>query len=112
MTQAISDATIRVVAGPANYFSHPDAIARLRDFYTTDQLNRACWLHGQRALAAARPYLPAEFDLPGARHLAFDGHCSAEEVAELAQQVGDDCAVLIGLGGGRVLDTAKALARQ
>ncbi|EOU9561034.1 oxidoreductase [Cronobacter dublinensis] len=108
----MSDTDIRVVPGPANYYSHPGALARLRDLYTPAQLSRAVWVYGERAIAAARPFLPEAFEAPGARHILFRGHCSERDVSTLAAQAGDDRAVVIGVGGGALLDTAKALARR
>lgn len=53
---------IRVVTGPANYFSHAGSLERLTDFFTPEQLSHAVWVYGERAIAAARPYLPEAFD--------------------------------------------------
>ncbi|MEC5341888.1 oxidoreductase [Brenneria populi] len=103
---------IRVQVGPANYFSFSGAIDKLLDFYSPDILNNALWIYGERALTAARPYLPAEFDAPSARRALFGAHCSEGEVAKLAAQARDDCRVVIGIGGGAVLDTAKVVARK
>ncbi|XNM68372.1 hypothetical protein ACLK2E_03460 [Escherichia coli] len=38
---------IRVVPGPANYYSHPGSLARLQDFYSEEQLSRAVWVYGE-----------------------------------------------------------------
>ncbi|PWC17370.1 oxidoreductase [Brenneria corticis] len=103
---------IRVQVGPANYFSFPGAIDKLREFYPPAVLNNALWITGERALAAARPHLPAEFDAPGARRVVFGAHCSESEVAKLVARAGADCQVVIGIGGGAVLDTAKVAARR
>ncbi|MFC3395929.1 oxidoreductase [Brenneria rubrifaciens] len=103
---------IRVQVGPANYFSFPGAIEKLLTFYPAEVLNNALWIYGARALAAARPYLPAEFDALSARRALFTAHCSEGEVARLANQAGENCQVVIGVGGGAVLDTAKVTARQ
>lgn len=108
----MSNTDIRVVPGPANYYSHPGALARLHELYTPAQLSRAIWVYGERAIAAARPYLPEAFNAPGAKQVLFKGHCSESDVAQLAQEAGDDRAVVIGVGGGALLDTAKALARR
>ena len=35
---------IRVVVGPANYFSHPGSLNHLHDFFTDEQLSRAVWI--------------------------------------------------------------------
>lgn len=45
---------IRVVVGPANYFSHPGSFNHLHDFFTDEQLSRAVWIYGERAIAAAQ----------------------------------------------------------
>lgn len=108
----MSSTDIRVVPGPANYYSHAGSLARLHDFYPPEQLSRAVWIYGERAFAGAKPFLPEGFNAPGAKHILFKGHCSEHDVSELAQQAGDDRAVVIGLGGGALLDTAKAVARR
>ncbi len=58
---------IRVVVGPANYFSHPGSFNHLHDFFTDEQLSRAVWIYGERAIAAAQTKLPPAFELPGAK---------------------------------------------
>ena len=51
----MSNTDIRVVPGPANYFSHPGCLARPDDFFTPEQLSRAVWIYGERAIEGARP---------------------------------------------------------
>lgn len=70
------------------------------------------WIYGERAIAAAQTKLPPAFELPGAKHILFRGHCSESDVQKLAVDSGDDRSVVIGVGGGALLDTAKALARR
>ncbi|AXF65798.1 MULTISPECIES: oxidoreductase [unclassified Leclercia] len=108
----MSNTDIRVVPGPANYYSHRGALARLDDFFTPEQLSRAVWIYGERALAGARPFLPESFDAAGAKRLLFKGHCSERDVNQLAEASGADRSVVIGVGGGALLDTAKAVARR
>lgn len=107
----MSSTAIRVVTGPANYYSHPGALARLNEFYTDEQLQKAVWIYGERAIAAARPFLPAAFDAPGAKHIAFGGHCTQSEVQQLVARAGES-EVVIGVGGGALLDTVKVVARR
>ncbi|ANG91975.1 oxidoreductase [Enterobacteriaceae bacterium 155047] len=108
----MSNTDIRVVPGPANYFSHPGSLAHLHDFFTPEQLSRAVWIYGERAIAGAQAFLPAVFHAEGARHLLFKGHCSERDVTQLVNDAGPNASVVIGIGGGALLDTAKAVARR
>lgn len=63
----MSHSDIRVVPGPANYYSHPGSLARLQDFYSEERLSRAVWVYGERAIAGAQAFLPAAFNAPGAK---------------------------------------------
>ncbi|MCK6856662.1 oxidoreductase [Enterobacter cloacae] len=108
----MSNTDIRVVPGPANYFSHPGSLAHLHDFFTPEQLSRAVWIYGERALEGALPYLPESFAAPGAKHLLFKGHCSERDVTHLVNESGSEAAVVICVGGGAVMDTVKAVARR
>ncbi|MDU1026977.1 MAG: oxidoreductase, partial [Leclercia adecarboxylata] len=92
----MSNTDIRVVPGPANYYSHRGALARLNAFFTPEQLSRAVWIYGERALAGARPFLPESFNTKGAKHLLFKGHCSEHDVNQLVQDAGDNRSVVIG----------------
>jgi len=108
----MSNTDIRVVPGPANYYSHAGALARLHDFFTPEQLDRAVWIYGERAITGAEPFLPESFHAQGAKRLLFAGHCSEHDVNQLAQEAGSDRSVVIGVGGGALLDTVKAVARR
>ena len=95
----MSDNSIRVVAGPANYFAFPGAIDQLAQFYSPQQLSKALWVYGERALAAAKPWLPAVVDDADARRVLFNSHCSESTVQDIVRQAGADRQVVIGVGG-------------
>ena len=99
---------IRVQPGAANYFSHPGALDELVRFFPQQRL---FWIGGERATAAAAPYLPACVREARSTQAVFRGHCSETQVAALCAQAGD-AEVVIGVGGGSALDTAKAVAAR
>ncbi|EIS63872.1 oxidoreductase family protein, partial [Yersinia pestis PY-64] len=81
---------IRVQVGPANYFSFPGAIDKLSEFYPQAALDKALWIYGERALAAAQDYLPKAFHGPQAVRAKFSTHCSQSTVADLVSAAGGD----------------------
>jgi uncharacterized oxidoreductase len=104
---------IRVQPGPFNYYSCSGALEELDRLFPAEFPEKTFLLHGKRALVGAEPYLPASVARIGAdRRFLFSEHCSHELVDSLASRLGkpDEISLIIGLGGGSALDTAKALA--
>lgn len=101
---------IQVVPGPANYYCFPGALRELENFYSQADLQQAFWLYGERAIAATEAYLPAVWSAPTAKKQCLRDHCCEPLISQLISEAGDDRKVIIGIGGGSVMDSAKALA--
>lgn len=107
----MSNSDIRVVPGPANYFSHNGSLAHLHDFTATSSLPAPSGSTASAPSPVRSPSCRRRFT-PSAPKVLFSGHCSESDVAQLVAEAGDDRAVVIGVGGGALLDTAKAVARR
>ncbi|MEV4666725.1 iron-containing alcohol dehydrogenase family protein [Microbacterium sp. LWO12-1.2] len=99
----------RVRPGPAIVHSGIGAIDELPGLLHRDRITRVLWVHGAHSLRAAAPFLP---DLSAVEIIdaGFTSECSPAEITrlqDLATSRGADA--VLGLGGGKVLDTAKAV---
>lgn len=103
---------LRVQPGPANYWSYPGAISQLESMFTPEVLSRSICIAGARAHLAAHLYLPKVLQAASARFIPFSGHCTKTLVENLANQLDPADRIVIGIGGGSALDTAKALAAR
>lgn len=99
---------IRVTPGPDNYYSYPGALEKLGDFFSVQEQKKAFWVHGERAGAALEKFYP----LPTRRRVVHRGHCTASDVEAYRRKAGKGTSVVVGAGGGTVIDTAKALASR
>lgn len=108
---AADRAQVQVLPGPQLVYRGPGALGALPGVIAQDGIRTLVSVHGRRAHAVAAPHVPA---LPGIDVVdaEFAGECSEEEIERIAALVRSrrDAAVL-GIGGGKALDTAKAVAR-
>ncbi|MFD1486143.1 iron-containing alcohol dehydrogenase family protein [Lacticaseibacillus baoqingensis] len=99
-----------VQSGPQRYIAGVDAYDQLPIFIASENVHRVLLLHGQKSLAAALPYLPDFGADVAVVDVSFGGECSYEEIARVKQLVqANRCELVIGLGGGKVIDTAKSV---
>ncbi|GAB3601150.1 iron-containing alcohol dehydrogenase family protein [Microbacterium tumbae] len=103
---------IPVRPGPAVVHAGAGALDRLPELLIGDEVQRVLFVHGIRSLRAAQPFLPdmPEVELTEAQ---FRGECSPNEIERLAVLASEARVQgVLGLGGGKALDTAKAVARR
>ena len=93
---------------PAIYKQGPGALAALPSLLENLHVAKALVLAGSNAWTAAGTALGSH---PGLEHLAFNGECTSLEIerATNAARAGGHGAV-VGLGGGKVIDAARAAA--
>lgn len=97
-------------SGPQRHISDAKAYDQLPSFISELGVTKVLFLHGTKSLAAAQPYLPDFGSEVTVEDVLFNGECSYEEidrVERIAKEQGIE--MVIGLGGGKVLDTAKSV---
>lgn len=90
--------------GPGQFLSEPGALKYLDEKLAV--FKNPMILTGELSYAAFMKHYPGSLDLPVFK---YDGTASNEDMARLAELMkASDC--IVGIGGGRVLDTAKGTA--
>ena len=102
----------KVMIAPGRYVQGAGAIEEIGEHLKGLGTN-ALVLGGRKGLNSVRAVMEASLDLAGiaARFESFGGECSRSEIdrfVALVRQSGSD--LVIGVGGGKALDTAKATA--
>ncbi|WP_270180169.1 iron-containing alcohol dehydrogenase family protein [Alkalihalobacillus sp. CinArs1] len=103
---------IHVRATPGHYQCQQGVLDELPDRLEQGGFQNIFLIHGEKSWEAAAPYLP-DLSRFKAAYSRYRGECSNAEItrqAELARLHGAD--LIIGVGGGKVLDVAKAVANE
>lgn len=103
---------IIVKGAPAEYICNTHVLEGLEDKLLARNINKALLLTGNKSLQALRPFFP-KLERVEVAFENYHGECSLPEiarVAEIAKAIGADA--IIGAGGGKVLDIAKAVAHD
>ena len=105
---------IRIMIAPSRYVQGP-RILEETGRHISHLGSRVFFVGGPTALSIVGDQVAASLDANSMEHqfVAFSGECtraSAAQLSEKARRFGAD--VVAGVGGGRVLDTAKAVAHE
>ncbi len=97
--------------GPQQYACAPGVYDDLPRLLMLGGYRSIAILHGRRGWEKARRYLPESLGPAEVEEIDFAGDCSPPEIERVAGLLIDSGAdAVIGVGGGKVLDTTKAAA--
>jgi uncharacterized oxidoreductase len=103
---------LRVRGAPNHYECREGVLNHLEEYLKSYGFKRGAVIHGKHSLAAASPYIP-EITQVELQYLQYGGECSEAEIDRISEQVLNlDADFVLGLGGGKVLDLAKAVGNR
>lgn len=100
--------TIRVHGAPAEYILAQGVLQTLEDRLLERGIKKVLVVHGEKSWQAIEPYWSEFNHVQHEKHL-YGGECSLSEIAFIAEKLSEsEFDAIIGVGGGKVLDLAKA----
>ncbi|MGT2453856.1 glycerol dehydrogenase [Cupriavidus basilensis] len=104
---------LRMMGFPGQYVQGPGALQQLGGLLAKSGWQRPLVLCDAIVTNKVWPQVAAALESAGlaARHLLFSGECTRAAIAALAAQARENSHdVVVGMGGGKALDTAKGMA--
>jgi len=97
---------------PGYYLHKPDAIADLGALLNASGYRKVLIISGSRSYQAAQTALESTLNHCGISWVLcrYQGECSDENALQIVQEVGTDWSVVVGVGGGKVVDLSKLVA--
>lgn len=102
----------RILLAPGRYVQGAGAIAEIGTFVSS-MGEKALVIGGKRALSLCGSKVEASLakEEVGAKQELFEGECCDKEILRLKEiAISNGCDVVIAVGGGKVIDTGKAVA--
>lgn len=101
-----------VRGAPALYHCEAGILDKLELLLQPYACKRVLVVHGDRSLEAAKPFFPQQTKLK-LLYLRYNGECTLEEARRIARYAQTEQAdVILGVGGGKVMDVVKAAANE
>lgn len=106
--------TIIVRPGPQEYICQEGILDHLPELLSKRGVNRLLLVHGTVSWEKAKSYLTTLFDSQiEIEFTAFNGECTYKEVARI-QDIAESfqANIILGVGGGKIMDTVKYVANN
>lgn len=102
-----------VRGAPVYYACEPGVLDQLDQLLQRYNKKNCLVLHGEKSWNAISPYFPKSTNHASLTFIPYNGECSLNEINRIAELVKENnFDSIIGIGGGKILDIAKASAND
>ncbi|MGD6870622.1 iron-containing alcohol dehydrogenase family protein [Sutcliffiella horikoshii] len=108
----MTNISIRIQGAPSFYKCQVDVLQELSALLKERNIRSLLIIHGEKSFQAIQPYWPELAEIE-TTYVAYSGICSEAEIKRCKEQA--QCLhidAVIGIGGGKVLDLAKATSHE
>jgi hydroxycarboxylate dehydrogenase A len=106
------NASLIVRGAPQYYECQVNILKELESLLLQRKKSRVLIIHGQKSLHAVQSFLPY-FQQVECKYMEYRGECSLKEIERISKfYIQGNFDSVIGIGGGKVLDLAKAVSNE
>lgn len=102
---------VEVRGAPSYYACEIGILEKMQKLLYSSRIEKCLVVHGEKSWEAIKPYFPTLNECTF-HFVKYNGECSLSEIERICSIAKEEYDAIIGIGGGKVLDLAKAVGNE